>query len=74
MLTHAACSPMSPRGWLKCPEEVMCAQLGALEPRTKNVLDGVKGILILVGRGIWLGFVIVSAPTLKERTVLRCLH
>lgn len=32
MLTHAACSPVSPRGWLKCPEEVMYTELGALEP------------------------------------------
>lgn len=74
MLTHAACSPMSPRGWLKCPEEVMCAQLGALEPRTENISDGVKEILILVGRGIWSGFVVVSASMLKELTAWRCLH
>lgn len=44
MLTHPACSPVNPRGWLMCPEAV----LGALELRNKNILDAVKEILILV--------------------------
>lgn len=50
MLTHPACSPFSPRGWLKCPEEVVYTQFGALEPGKESILDGVKEILILVGK------------------------
>lgn len=42
MLTHPVCSPSSPRGWLKCPEEVMYTQLGALEMKNENILDGVS--------------------------------
>lgn len=74
MLTHPACSPVSPRGWLKCPEEVMYTQFGALEPGNESILDGVKEILILVGKWMWLDFVIVSASMLKELKVWRHLH
>lgn len=74
MLTHTTCSPADPRGWLKGPGEVMYVQLGALEPGNENILDGVKEILILVGKWMQLGSVVVSAPMLKELSVWRHLH
>lgn len=74
MLTHTTCSPADPRGWLKGPGEVMYVQLSALEPGNENILDGVKEILILVGKWRQLGSVVVSASMLKELSVWRHLH
>lgn len=74
MLTHTTCSPAGPRGRLKGPGEVMYVQLGALEPGNENILDGVKEILILVGKWMQLGSVVVSASMLKELSVWRHLH
>lgn len=74
MLTHPACSPVSPRGRPKCPEKVAYAQFGALEPRKENVLDGGEEILILGGKSMCLDFVIVSSCTLRELIVWRHLH
>lgn len=73
MLTHTSCSPAGLRGWLKGPGEVMYVQLGAPEPGNKNVWDGVKEILILVGKWMKLYSVAVSASMLKELTVWRHL-
>lgn len=52
----------------------MCVQLGAPEPGNENLQDGVKGILILVGKLMQLCSVAVSASMLKELTVWRHLH
>lgn len=40
----------------------------------ESILDGVKEILISVGKLKWLDFVIVSAFMLKELRVWRHLH
>lgn len=74
MLTHTSCSPAGPRGWLKGPGEVMYIQLGALEPGNEHFEDGVREILILVGKWMQLWSIVVSASMLKEVTVWRHLH
>ena len=52
----------------------MYAQLGELELGNESILEGGKEILILVGKWMWLDFVIVSASMLKELTAWRHLH